>query len=104
MPSAMIDVFSLVGQHNLASGAFVYDTGSTGKGLPPPLSELLEWLAERHSILVPNPFHEPPEAVVARGVDAVKEYFLDMFEDGFVAERRNVKAVIVGRAGAGKTR
>lgn len=76
----------------------------TGKEIPRPLSELLAKLHACHAELVPNPFREPPEAVVAQGMLEVEKYFRDLFEDGFIAERRNVKAVIVGRAGAGKTR
>lgn len=56
------------------------------------------------SPFVPNPFREPPEAVVERGIDAVKQYFTALFAEGFTVERRDVKVVIVGREGTGKTR
>lgn len=83
----------------------MYDTGSPGKGLPKPLSELLAWLLEVEDVfLAPNPSYEPPEAIVEQGVAAITNYFQDLFADGFRVERRDVKAVIVGQEGAGKTR
>lgn len=54
--------------------------------------------------MVPNPFQEPPEAVAQGGVGTVKDYFTDLFAEGFIAERRDVKVVIVGKEGTGKTR
>lgn len=55
---------------------------------------------------MPNRFSQPPEAIVYRGMSVVKEYFEDLLrEEGkYIAERRDVKAVIIGEAGAGKTR
>lgn len=55
-------------------------------------------------MLYPNPFERPPEAVVRWGIGAVKKYFSDFFRDDYIAERRDIKAVIVGEAGSGKTR
>lgn len=58
-------------------------------------------MGERH--LLPNPFQQPPEAIVERGMDEVKTYFENLLQDEYV-ERREIKVVIVGEAGAGKTR
>lgn len=55
-------------------------------------------------VLLPNDFVEPPEALVATGIHAVRKYYTDLFAEGSRAEHRDVKAVIVGMAGAGKTR
>lgn len=54
--------------------------------------------------LLPNPFERPPEAIVRWGIGAVKKYFSDIFRDDYNAERRDIKAGIVGEAGSGKTR
>lgn len=41
---------------------------------------------------------------MSKGVEAIKGFFEDVLEDDQVAQRRAVKAVIVGAAGSGKTR
>lgn len=77
-------------------------------GIPTRLVDLLGLLArvERRGnlSLLPNPFCEPPEAVVKQGMQFVKEYFTTLFTEGCTLERKDVKVVIVGKAGAGKTR
>lgn len=78
----------------------------SGGVLPQQLAELIAWLKELEGMswLVPNPFHEPPEAVVKAGMENIEMYFEDLFAEGLIAERRGMKAVIVGQGGAGKTR
>lgn len=51
-----------------------------------------------------NPWEEPPEAVVRKGMAAVSEYFTDLFAEGTSIQRRMIKVVLVGQEGAGKTR
>lgn len=51
-----------------------------------------------------NPFGNPPEAVVSKGMEAVMMFFEDVLKEGEVSVRRAVKAVIIGAAGSGKTR
>lgn len=52
-----------------------------------------------------NPWKEPPEAVVKKGMPAVREYFVDLFADGVTPVSRSmIKVVLVGQEGAGKTR
>lgn len=68
--------------------------------------DLLELFArsEWRPCLLPNPFREPPEVVVRDGIESVKSYFTTLFAEGCTLERRDVKAVIVGKEGSGKTR
>lgn len=54
--------------------------------------------------LAPNPFREPPGVVVEKGVKAVESYLRDRLAHGVTVEHRQLKAVIVGQQGAGKTR
>lgn len=54
--------------------------------------------------LVPNPFREPPEAVVEKGVKAVESYLRGRLADSITVQHRQLKAVILGQRGAGKTR
>lgn len=84
-----------------------------GESLPKQLGILLAWLSkleELHGVgigldLRNNPWREPPEAVVEKGMQAVSEYFADLFAERVAPVRRNmIKVVIVGQEGAGKTR
>lgn len=72
--------------------------------LPSGLVRLLDWLEPSLNNLLPNPFSEPPEAIVSRGMGAVRDYFKDLLQEEYIAERRDVKVVIIGGAEAGKTR
>ena len=55
-----------------------------------------------------NPWIMPPEAVVEKGMDAIKTYYTDVqmaIDAGAkVASRRLLKVVLVGASSAGKTR
>lgn len=51
-----------------------------------------------------NDFLMPPEAVVEKGLEAVRTYFRDLFSERVRIERHDVKALIIGQEGAGKTR
>lgn len=51
-----------------------------------------------------NPWEEPPEAVVNKGMPAVSEYFADLFAEGATIRRSMIKVVLVGQEGSGKTR
>lgn len=76
------------------------------------VARYLDWLAALREKawfsggfeLLPNPFNNPPEAVVAKGMNAVKAFFEDVAIEKTVFQRRAVKAVIIGAAGSGKTR
>lgn len=90
----------------LSLSRVIFVAEHSGRVLPQQLAELIAWLKdlEGMSWLVPNPFHEPPEAVVQAGMEDIEMYFEDLFAEGLAAERRGMKAVIVGQEGAGKTR
>ena len=59
---------------------------------------------ERNLHLNDNPWEEPPEAVLKKGMPAVWEYFDDLFAEGTTIRRSMIKVVLVGQEGAGKTR
>lgn len=72
---------------------------------PQQMTELIDWLLALPTLkLMPNPFREPPEAVVEGGMEAVRRYFTDLFAEPVTIVRRDVKAVILGKGGSGKTR
>ena len=79
-----------------------------GAPIPTELQQLLALLSKlgEISLLVyDNPWKEPPEAVVEKGMAAVSEYFVDLFKEGIApVPRRMIKVVLVGQEGAGKTR
>eukprot|EP00752_Nemacystus_decipiens_P017045 g15262.t1 len=50
-----------------------------------------------------NPWEEPPEALVKRGMAAASAYFADLFAEGAMLRRNMIKVVLVGQGGAGKT-
>ncbi|CAM9344602.1 unnamed protein product, partial [Ectocarpus sp. 12 AP-2014] len=78
---------------------------SAGALFPKQLDELLASLSKLSRLVVDrNPWQEPPEAVVERGIPAVREYFTDIFAEGVAPVSRNmIKVVLVGQGGAGKT-
>lgn len=51
-----------------------------------------------------NPWQEPPEAVVQKGMSAVSRYFADLYAEGVTIRRNMIKLVLVGQESAGKTR
>ena len=81
-----------------------------GDHVPLPLRRLLAWLVgvekmgSYYLVLAGNPWAEPPEAVVKRGMAAVTGYFEDLFSSPYRVRRNTVKIVLVGQEGAGKTR
>ena len=88
---------------------------SAGVAVPDGLSRLLEILCEAEKgepdkvpnyklCLNPNPWAEPPEAVVEHGMTAVLTYFDDLYSAPCSVRRNSVKVVLVGQEGAGKTR
>ena len=83
---------------------------SAGGAVPDGLSRLLELLRKMertryHAMeLNPNPWAEPPEAVVEHGMTAVLTYFDDLYSAPCSVRRNSVKVVLVGQEGAGKTR
>lgn len=85
---------------------WLFDAG--GVSLPKQLAELLSLLSrmEEHPGLGlhDNPWEEPPEAVVKKGMTAVSQYFADLFAEGAMIRRNMIKVVLVGQEGAGKTR
>lgn len=78
-----------------------YTTPAAGT-IPQRLRELLAIL--KKTDLGSNPWEEPPEAVVTQGVEAISGYFTDLFSDAITVQQRNIKVVLVGQEGAGKTR
>ncbi|CAM9180095.1 unnamed protein product, partial [Ectocarpus fasciculatus] len=75
-----------------------------GTSLPKQLEALLATLSQLRLHVDANPWQEPPDAVVSKGVPAVREYFTDLFAEGIAAVGRTmIKVVLVGQEGAGKT-
>lgn len=73
--------------------------------LPVALASLLDRLDRIDYLeLSPNPWEHPPEAFVAGGMQAVRQYFEDIFKGGTTAVTRPLKIVIVGKETVGKTR
>jgi len=78
--------------------------------LPEALSQLLDVLTrlqkddEVDFRLFNNPWTEPPETIVKKGMEASREYFEALYADHFSVRRTNLKVVLVGHGGAGKTR
>lgn len=71
------------------------------------LDQMLDLLSGKRDLDVDfdeNPWKEPPEAVVRKGMQAVREYFDDLFVEGVTVHRNMIKVVLVGQEGAGKTR
>lgn len=64
----------------------------------------LEQTAEHRLFLNGNPWKEPPEAIVKKGMTVASEYFIDLFKEGVSVRRNMIKVVLVGQEGAGKTR
>lgn len=78
---------------------------AAGFSLPKKLEELLTWLSEISTVQIfGNPWEEPPEAVMNKGMRAVSQYFTDVFAEGVTVRRSMIKVVLVGQEGAGKTR
>lgn len=101
-PQAALDTLYIGSSPLLASA---YDTCCSDEGLSKRLSSLYD-LLERVGTdsLSNNPFREPPEAVVYGGIEAIKSYYKDLFDGGPKIQRCDIKVVIIGEAGAGKTR
>lgn len=81
--------------------------GKGGASIPKELGVLLTWLSKLDTVNLPldnNPWVEPPEAVVKKGMRAASAYFANLFAEGATLVRRTINVVIVGEAGAGKTR
>lgn len=51
-----------------------------------------------------NPWVEPPESIVRKGLKDAREYFQDLYAESYRAQRNSVKIILVGQEGAGKTR
>lgn len=79
-----------------------------GVSIPQELGHLLAVFSKLEGIgklsIGENPWKEPPEAVVGKGMPAVSGYFADLFAEGVTVRRNMIKVVLVGQAGAGKTR
>lgn len=88
--------------------AFRVLNAKAGSSTPKQLSKLLALISrleKDQSGLAQNPWKEPPEAVVEKGMPAVSEYFSDLFAEGVdPVPRSMIKVVLVGQEGAGKTR
>ncbi|CAN0561912.1 unnamed protein product, partial [Ectocarpus sp. 12 AP-2014] len=87
------------------------DLLQAGNALPKQLEALLAMLSQleregMHSLDVDkNQWQEPPEAVVSKGIPAVRGYFTDLFAEGIApVGRKMIKVVLVGQEGSGKTR
>ncbi|MGK7898762.1 MAG: leucine-rich repeat domain-containing protein, partial [Xenococcus sp. (in: cyanobacteria)] len=83
----------------LSNLTLLYSANNRLTSLPESISNLsnLTWL-----VLDENPLESPPLEVINKGLDAIKEYFRQLTQEGvdYVYE---AKLVIVGEAGAGKT-
>ncbi|CAM9861472.1 unnamed protein product [Ectocarpus sp. 4 AP-2014] len=75
-----------------------------GSSLPKQVEALLATLSQLGLHVHTNPWQEPPEAMVSKGIPAVREYFTDLFAEGIApVGRKMIKVVLVGQEGAGKT-
>ncbi|CAM9322083.1 unnamed protein product [Ectocarpus sp. 12 AP-2014] len=71
--------------------------------IPSELHRLLETLDRAWGIRQGNPWAEPPESIVAKGMASIRGYFEDLYAEPFRAQRSSVKIILVGQEGAGKT-
>eukprot|EP00752_Nemacystus_decipiens_P008335 g7449.t1 len=97
--TAMWDHSSDIGSENTS-----HQANAAGVSIPKQLGELLALLLKVNLKMGGNPWKEPPEAVVEKGMPAVWEYFADLFAEGVAhVPRTMIKVVLVGQEGAGKT-
>ncbi|CAM9739665.1 unnamed protein product [Ectocarpus sp. 4 AP-2014] len=76
----------------------------SGGAMPSQLCRLLDVLDRVAPWnLFPNPWAEPPESVVGKGVKSIRGYFEDLYAEPCWIKRSSVKIVLVGQEGAGKT-
>ena len=85
---------------------FRISTPAAGIGSVDEAQWLLSMVEKKAMVgLTGNPWIMPPEAVVEKGLHAVKTYYTDVREAGTKAiPRRLLKVVLVGSSSAGKTR
>ncbi|CAM9463484.1 unnamed protein product [Scytosiphon promiscuus] len=92
---------------DIASGEELQQDRAAGASVPKQLKKLLAWLLaleRRYKLYIGNnPWKEPPEAVVRKGVPAASGYFADLYAGGTVVRLNMIKVVLVGQEGAGKT-
>lgn len=83
-----------------------FSYAAAGCSVPKELNELLAVISKKpfDLKLSDNPWEEPPEAVLNQGMPAVSAYFADLFAEGTTIRRSMIKVLLVGQAGAGKTR
>ncbi|CAM9177444.1 unnamed protein product [Ectocarpus sp. 8 AP-2014] len=75
----------------------------SGGTIPSELRRLLETLDGADTDLGGNPWAEPPESIVTKGMESVRGYFEDLYAEPCRVQRSSVKVVLVGQEGAGKT-
>eukprot|EP00752_Nemacystus_decipiens_P018192 g16322.t1 len=81
------------------------EPGYPGGGpIPSQLRRLLDFLDGLRALDVgDNPWAEPPESIVLKGVQGVRAFYEDLYSEPCRIQRNGVKIVIVGQEGAGKT-
>ena len=78
---------------------------AVGRPIPSQLRRLLDFLDGLGFLRVhDNPWAEPPEPVVEKGIKHIRGYFEDLYSEPCRIQRNGVKIVLVGQEGAGKTR
>ncbi|CAB1103734.1 unnamed protein product [Ectocarpus sp. CCAP 1310/34] len=79
-----------------------------GGAMPSQLRRLLDVLdssvGSHARRLGGNPWTEPPESIVVKGLKNIRGYFEDLYAEPCRIKRSSVKVVLVGQEGAGKTR
>ena len=78
---------------------------AVGRPIPRQLRRLLDMLDRVQLLLInDNPWAEPPEPIVRKGIKHIRGYFEDLYSEPCQIQRNGVKIVLVGQEGAGKTR
>lgn len=100
--NASVDSFALYHARVLCLNA------TAGASAPEQLETLMGWLSALQEggtlDLRSNPWKEPPEAVVKKGMVGASEFFADLYAEGATIRLNMIKVVLVGQQSAGKTR
>ncbi|CAM9490436.1 unnamed protein product [Ectocarpus sp. 12 AP-2014] len=76
---------------------------ASGGLIPSELRGLLDTFDRAGGALADNPWVEPPECIVAKGMESIRCYFEDLYAEPYRVQRSSVKIILLGQEGAGKT-